>query len=216
MVSQDRSASASRARLLSAAAAEFAARGFDGTTVDRIAARARVNKAMLYYYFEHKAALYREILRDVFGAAADAVEAVPAAGGSPERQILAFISAVATNAVARPHFPPIWLRELAEGGRHLDDAILGQMGRVLTTLAGILRSGVQAGHFRDVHPLIAQMGIVAPLLLFSASAPARARLKKGASLPVATVTHEAVLAYVQEATLAALAAHRSDSRRSRS
>jgi AcrR family transcriptional regulator len=216
MVSQDARASASRARLIAAAAAEFAARGFDGAKVDRIAARARVNKAMLYYHFENKAALYREILRDVFGAAADAVEAVPASGGSPGEQIRAFIAAVSTNAVARPHFPPIWLRELAEGGRHLDESILEQMRRVLATLVGILQSGVQAGHFREVHPLIAQMGIVAPLLLFSASAPARNRLKGKMRIPVAGLTHDAVLAYVQDATLAALAARPMDSRRSRS
>ena len=216
MVSQEAKASASRARLLTAAAAEFAARGFDGAKVDRIAARARVNKAMLYYHFENKAALYREILRDVFGAAADAVEAVPASGGSPDEQIRAFIAAVATHAVARPHFPPIWLREIAEGGRHLDDSVLEQMRRVLTTLVGILTSGVRAGHFREVHPLIAQMGIVAPLLLFSASGPARERLKGKVPIPVAGLTHEAVLAYVQDATLAALAARKPDSRRSRS
>ena len=50
-----------------AAAAEFAARGFAGANVDRIARAARVNKAMIYYHFKSKAALYREILRDMFG-----------------------------------------------------------------------------------------------------------------------------------------------------
>ena len=84
MVSQHRPAARSRGRLLAAAAQEFAARGYEGAKVDRIAARARLNKAMLYYHFHNKAALYREILRDVFGAAAAAVEAVREAGGAPE------------------------------------------------------------------------------------------------------------------------------------
>ena len=47
----------SRQRLLTAAAAEFAARGFAGASVDRIARAARVNKAMIYYHFRSKAAL---------------------------------------------------------------------------------------------------------------------------------------------------------------
>ena len=55
-------APSSRDRLLTAAAAEFAMRGFEGAKVDRIAKHARVNKAMLYYHFTSKAALYREIL----------------------------------------------------------------------------------------------------------------------------------------------------------
>jgi AcrR family transcriptional regulator len=43
MVSRRRAPGDSRVRLLEAAAYEFATRGFDGATVDRIAGRARVN-----------------------------------------------------------------------------------------------------------------------------------------------------------------------------
>ena len=55
-----------RARILAAAALEFAERGFGGARVDRIARRARVNKAMIYYHFKSKQALYRSLLRDLF------------------------------------------------------------------------------------------------------------------------------------------------------
>jgi len=51
-----------RGRLLEAALAEFAARGFAGARVDAIARRAQINKAMLYHYFGSKAALFRAIL----------------------------------------------------------------------------------------------------------------------------------------------------------
>ena len=47
-----------RARVAAAAAAEFAAHGFAAARVDRIARRARVNKAMIYYHFASKRALY--------------------------------------------------------------------------------------------------------------------------------------------------------------
>jgi hypothetical protein len=40
-----------RTRILAAASAEFGVHGFAATTVDRIARRARVNKAMIYYHF---------------------------------------------------------------------------------------------------------------------------------------------------------------------
>jgi AcrR family transcriptional regulator len=161
---------------------------------------------MLYYHFQHKAALYREVLRDVFGAAADAVETVRDRGGDPEQQLRAFIAAVAGSAVTRPHFPSIWLREMAEGGRHLDDPVVAQMRRVMVTLAGILSAGEAAGAFRHVHPLVAQMGIVAPLLFFAASAPVRARLRDHAPFPLAEVTPDVVLEHVQDATLSALRA----------
>jgi AcrR family transcriptional regulator len=51
-----------RGRILSAALKEFAAEGFAGARVARIAQRARVNKRMLYHYFGNKDELFREIL----------------------------------------------------------------------------------------------------------------------------------------------------------
>ena len=51
-----------RRRLRDAALVEFAARGFDGTTVGTIAARAGVNKERLYSYFGDKKALWELVL----------------------------------------------------------------------------------------------------------------------------------------------------------
>ena len=63
-----RSSEASHAAIFKAAAEEFSERGFEAGGVDRIAAKARVNKAMLYYHFGSKRALYIEVLRDMFRA----------------------------------------------------------------------------------------------------------------------------------------------------
>jgi AcrR family transcriptional regulator len=52
-----------RARVLAAAAALFAARGFHGTTARDIAERAKVNLASAHYHFGSKEALYIEVLR---------------------------------------------------------------------------------------------------------------------------------------------------------
>jgi AcrR family transcriptional regulator len=51
-----------RRRLRDAALVEFAARGFDGTTVGSIAERAGVNKERLYSYFGDKRALWELVL----------------------------------------------------------------------------------------------------------------------------------------------------------
>jgi len=52
-----------KSRILAAAWAEFAAKGIAGARVDAIAKRAGANKQMLYYYFDSKEELFREILR---------------------------------------------------------------------------------------------------------------------------------------------------------
>jgi AcrR family transcriptional regulator len=218
MVSQSAAApdATSRERLVRAAAVEFAARGFDGAKVDRIAARARVNKAMLYYHFRNKADLYRAILRDLFQSLRAAVAAAHAAGGPPAEQLGRYIRAMAGETSARPHFPSIWLREMAEGGRHLDAAIVSDLTSILAVLAAILRKGRESGDFGDVHPFIVQMGIVAPLLFFSASAPLRERFAAALPAGMASARREDVVAHVEASALAALRAApptRSSSRR---
>ena len=52
-----------RERILEAALAEFAEKGFAGARVDAIADSASINKRMLYHYFGDKEGLFREVLR---------------------------------------------------------------------------------------------------------------------------------------------------------
>src|ERR1700726_2892018 len=56
----------SRAAILKAAVTEFAEHGIAGARTDAIARAAHVNKALLYYYFEDKEALYEAVLDQVF------------------------------------------------------------------------------------------------------------------------------------------------------
>ena len=72
-----------RTRILAAASAEFGVHGFAATTVDRIARRARVNKAMIYYHFPNKRALYTCILRDVFAPITERVRAAMSEDAPP-------------------------------------------------------------------------------------------------------------------------------------
>ena len=55
---------ATKRKILAAALQEFSAKGINGARVDAIAARARVNKQLLYYYFGSKNGLFRAVLRD--------------------------------------------------------------------------------------------------------------------------------------------------------
>jgi AcrR family transcriptional regulator len=53
-------------KILSAAAGEFAEKGYKGTTVRGICARARVNAASVNYHFKSKESLYREMFDFLF------------------------------------------------------------------------------------------------------------------------------------------------------
>jgi AcrR family transcriptional regulator len=56
----------SRARILDAAVSEFAEQGFAGARVDAIAARAEINKRMIYHYFHSKDGLFQAALEKVY------------------------------------------------------------------------------------------------------------------------------------------------------
>ena len=59
-----RNAEQTKERILQAALTEFAEHGPAGTTMERIAARAGVNKERLYSYFGDKAALFGAVMRE--------------------------------------------------------------------------------------------------------------------------------------------------------
>ncbi|WP_039797546.1 TetR/AcrR family transcriptional regulator [Nocardia araoensis] len=65
---------ATKERILTAAAAEFAAHGVAGARVDRIAATAKANKRAIYDYFGDKQALFAAVLERLM---TDLAEAVP-------------------------------------------------------------------------------------------------------------------------------------------
>jgi AcrR family transcriptional regulator len=195
-----RDAEESRQRVWTAAATAFATRGFDGAKVDEIAKDAGINKAMVYYHFADKLTLYRAILQDMFSAVALATTDVRTTGGAPEQQLRGYVGALIRAAEERPHFPAIWLREIAEEGRHLDEGIFAALRSVLTNLTGILTDGVTAGVWRRVDPFLVQAGVAAPVMLVLATQGVRQR----AGIGTAGGTLGALVDHVTTMTLATL------------
>src|SRR3954465_2370858 len=183
---------------------QVAPRGYAGANVDRIARAARLNKAMIYYHFKSKAALYREILRDMFEAVAVRVDQASRTDLRADDKIRAFVEAIATEAEARPHFPPIWFREIAENGAHLDPPTIAHIRRVVTALIRILREGTESGRFQSINPLLVHAGVVGPLLLYFASAQLRRRLGRSGVPGAAMVSRDEVVAHVQRLALMAV------------
>src|SRR5205085_10189678 len=96
-------------RILAAAAAEFADRGYAGARVDRIARRARVNKAMLYYHFGSKQSLYRALLRQIFSHAADRLKQIASTPLPAATKINQVIDTIAAFIAEHAFFPAIML-----------------------------------------------------------------------------------------------------------
>ena len=136
--------------------------------MDRIATRAGVNKAMLYYHFGSKKALYTEVLRDMFRAVGVRARAIADGPGPAVDKLDAWISTIIEQAAARPWFPPIMLRELASGAPRLDPETFAMMNVVYGAVRDIVEQGQREGVFADVDPLMTHLTIMPPILIYFA------------------------------------------------
>jgi AcrR family transcriptional regulator len=199
-----RPAADSRNAILAAATTEFAARGFDGASVDDIARRSGLNKAMIYYHFKSKQGVYLEILREMFRALGARTRTIVESDETPARKIEAFIDALNAEAVARTHFPPMMMREMADGARRLDRDTLGLMAALFGNLSAILAQGAAAGVFRPTNPVLTYFTLIAPVIFFRATAPVRQALQKHRLVDAPAFDPDAFIAYLKTGALTVL------------
>ena len=113
-----RDAEDTKRRLLAAAAAEFAERGIAGARIDRIAAQAAANKALIYAYFGNK----EELFDAVFNAlVVDTVHDVPIDADD----LVSYAGQLFDRNISHPQALrlAIW-HSLQRGGAALPDAVV--------------------------------------------------------------------------------------------
>jgi AcrR family transcriptional regulator len=158
----------SQGAIFAAAAREFAERGYTGAGVDRIAQKAKVNKAMIYYHFGSKLGLYLHVLRDMFSVVGARARAIADGPGTAQQKLDAWIAAVVEEASARPWFPPTMLREIAGGATHFDPDTVALLNGVYLSVRDVIVQGQREGVFRDADPLLTHLTIMPAILIYFA------------------------------------------------
>jgi TetR/AcrR family transcriptional regulator len=189
-----------RDAVFESAAALFASGGFDGVSVDDIARDAAVNKAMIYYHFADKLALYRAVLADGLSRMGETVHAIATAPGRPTLKLDRFIEAFVRMTETRPWMPALMLREIAEGAPRLDADTMSHMRLVIGSFVAILKEGQQSGAFRKVHPILAYESVIGPIIINAARERVAAQpSRKGGDFPMlVAISHDDVIAHGQE------------------
>ena len=141
-------------KLLQAAITEFAENGLAGARVDRIARRAGVNKAMLYYHFQSKDKLYRAVINQHITRVANAVGSMLSEVESLEQALQTLANAYAAMFAQSPEFVPLALRELAAGGHRVKAAVeqIFQPAGIPHRMVDLLEQGIAEGRYRVVDP----------------------------------------------------------------
>jgi len=164
----------SRAAILKAAVAEFADHGVAGARTDAIARAARVNKALLYYYFKDKETLYGESIDFAFGQLSAHMMKVLDQDLLPREKILLYAGTY-FDFVSSHHF----LRNLiqmetvrsGQGSPHLQRVAKRHILPLFTRLSDVIREGISSGVFRPVSPLHFIPSMVALVVFYFISAP---------------------------------------------
>jgi AcrR family transcriptional regulator len=171
-----------RQRILAAAGEVFASIGLAGARVDDIAARAGINKAMLYYHVGDKDTLYAAVLTDTIERVPLLLRKALEQVETPAEKLQCVLDTFASLRTHNPHFVPIMLREIASGGATLPDEMLVRMAGVFRMVADVLAEGTRRRVFRRTDPLLTHVSLVGVMMFLVASQPIRERLSRIAGL----------------------------------
>ena len=162
---QRRDPAATKTKLLTAARREFAANGLAGARVDEIAARAGVNKQLVYHYFGDKDALYLSVLEWVYEEIRAQERKLNLEGLPPQQAIRKLIESSFDHLAAHPDFIVLLNDENRGGARHVRGSrkLEAMHSPLVSLVSTILSDGVRAGVFRrginPVHLYISIAGL---------------------------------------------------------
>ena len=157
------------AKIIAGALAEFAEHGYEGARMDRIADRAGVNKAMIYYHYKGKENLYTSIIRET----AEGIRIYIAGKMKQEAQSLDEIIVMFDFFADYLHgldlnFIRILMREISSGGKYLRDVFLPN------TLLPFMKIFIESAEklkerkeIRDVDPIYTFLQMAGSILYFN-------------------------------------------------
>ncbi|HZW79038.1 MAG TPA: TetR/AcrR family transcriptional regulator [Candidatus Deferrimicrobiaceae bacterium] len=170
----------SRAAILRAAAREFAEHGIDGARTDAIAREARVNKALLYYYFKDKETLYGAVLDDAFSGMKSTVFTVLDSDLPAREKVMAYVGAYFDFIASNQIYPKLMQREMMrarEGDSlHIDRLVKAYFQPIYRRLGELLHKGIAEGEFRKVDPAHFVPSMIAMIVFYFSSAPVLRRI----------------------------------------
>jgi AcrR family transcriptional regulator len=140
--------------ILQTAAAEFAERGFDSASYNRIIQRSGVSKGAMYYYFDDKRDLYLTVLRDAEQRASETIGRLDDfADASSFWDALAVLYLRITEFVATEPLAAGLIKS-AFGPGPVTDAAYGEfLERASKRFEAILAEGIELGAVRSDMPL---------------------------------------------------------------
>jgi AcrR family transcriptional regulator len=153
--------------ILDAALTVFVAKGFAATKLDDVAVAAGISKGLLYRYFDNKAELFKEVVRQTLVTTIRDVGDRTRASDSAIAALDIFLEQMiaVANDPRRSAIPKL---VISESGAFPELAVFylaEVIGPGLTQLTALVRRGIESGEFRPVDPDLTARSVIAPMLL---------------------------------------------------
>lgn len=137
------------AQIIEAATQVFAEKGFEGATMDDIAAAVGINKATIYLYFDSKDALIRAIAEAIFARELADLQAAYDFPGTATERLTAYYEAMIADEPEVLPIMPILYEFYALGLRREDIRVVIRdfISQAADLLEAIIEEGIAVGEF---------------------------------------------------------------------
>jgi TetR/AcrR family transcriptional regulator len=160
-----------RQTILTAAEEEFAGAGLEGARIENIAAAAGVNKALLYYYFKSKGALYEAVLDDHFREFNRQALALLDAPDPAAAVLLRYVSLYFDFISTRRRYAALYQQMMTTRGRALERLVRKYFVPRNIAFKKLLERGIRTGQFRRADARHTTMSIVGLIVFYFSAVP---------------------------------------------
>ena len=183
---QKRDAEASKETIIRHATALFSEKGYASASMDELAQRCGLNKAMVFYYFKNKKGLYEAVMQSVLEEIYRVITEQNSAHDSPEAALRGFVYTYARYAQTHPYLPALLLKELSDSGAVVPELLFASMRKLFSLFSDIVRRGQKDGAFGEAIPMVLYFMILGTLNLMVTTQPLRQKAAKMEDIEIDT------------------------------
>lgn len=161
----------SKERILKVAQKTFAKKGFKATTTQEIADKAKVNKAMIYYYFRSKDNLYLEVLKNFFNKISSSFSDDSLMSLTPPEKFKLFMSEYLDIISKNKEMPSFILQCFLSRKKHVLHVLKELILPLYKNVLELFEEGKAQGYFRDLDFANLSTTVVGAVVFYFVASP---------------------------------------------
>lgn len=125
-------------RILDVATEEFATLGYSGLSMNKLAEKLKINKAMIYYYFKDKRNLYDEVISSIIELNEEEKKEILNSSLEAKEKFKRYIKLYTKTINNNPNIIPLTLREMANFDLGIENDIPNSIEQELVLMKQII------------------------------------------------------------------------------